>query len=250
MAFTADSGNGGSRRSVGTLAEINIIPLVDVVLVLLLIFMLTAPLMYRGIDVNLPKTAGKPTVTEERMEVTLTKEQQIYLNGKPVALGSLEQTLRDTFKNRTDKTLYLKAARGCNTGSSSRRWTGSASPASRSSAWSPSPSGGHEGVVRRPRVAHVFLSPQDALAGGGGSGAGSGAGQGAGAVRRRARARRRRTRGAGFLRRPGPPRRARGQPGLDRGDGRQSGWKPGFAAGPHPQAKPPRGRPGARAGRA
>ena len=112
MAFTADSGNGGSRRSVGTLAEINIIPLVDVVLVLLLIFMLTAPMMYRGIDVNLPKTAGKPTVTEERMEVTLTKEQQIYLNGKPVTLGTLEQTLRDTFKNRTDKTLYLKADQG------------------------------------------------------------------------------------------------------------------------------------------
>ena len=104
-----DSGNGGSRRSVSTLAEINIIPLVDVVLLLLLIFMLTAPLMYRGIDVNLPKTAGKPTVTEERMEVTLTKDQQVYLNGKPVGLGVLEQTLRDTFKNRTDKTLYLKA---------------------------------------------------------------------------------------------------------------------------------------------
>ena len=104
-----DSGNGGSRRSVSTLAEINIIPLVDVVLVLLLIFMLTAPLMYRGIDVNLPKTAGKPTVTEERMEVTLTKDQQVYLNGKPVGLGVLEQTLRETFKNRTDKTLYLKA---------------------------------------------------------------------------------------------------------------------------------------------
>ena len=110
MAFTMDSGNGGSRRRTGsTLAEINIIPLVDVVLVLLLIFMLTAPLMYRGIDVNLPKTAGKPTVTEERMELTLTKEQQIYLNGKPLAPGSLEQTLRETFKNRTDKTLYLKA---------------------------------------------------------------------------------------------------------------------------------------------
>lgn len=109
MAFTMGGGNGGGRRTVGTLAEINIIPLVDVVLVLLLIFMLTAPLMYRGIDVNLPKTAGKPTVTEERMELTLTKEQQIYLNGKPLAPGALEQTLRETFKNRTDKTLYLKA---------------------------------------------------------------------------------------------------------------------------------------------
>jgi biopolymer transport protein TolR len=109
MAFSAGGGNGNGRRSVSTLAEINIIPLVDVVLVLLLIFMLTAPLMYRGIDVNLPKTAGKPTVTEERMELTLTKEQQIYLNGKPLALASLEATLRDTFKNRNDKTLYLKA---------------------------------------------------------------------------------------------------------------------------------------------
>ena len=111
MAFMMEDGNGGSgsRRGRGSLAEINIIPLVDVVLVLLLIFMLTAPLMYRGIDVNLPKTAGKPTVTEERMEVTLTKDQQIYLNGKALALASLEQTLRDTFKNRTDKTLYLKA---------------------------------------------------------------------------------------------------------------------------------------------
>jgi len=110
MAFNLDNGGGGGgRRSVSTLAEINIIPLVDVVLVLLLIFMLTAPLMYRGIDVNLPKTAGKPTVTEERMELTLTKEQKIYLNGKPLALGGLEEALRDTFKSRTDKTLYLKA---------------------------------------------------------------------------------------------------------------------------------------------
>jgi len=106
--FKAEESQG--PRRIGTnLAEINIIPLVDVVLVLLLIFMLTAPLMYRGIDVNLPKTAGKPTVTEERMELTLTKEQQIYLNGKPLAAASVEQTLRETFKNRTDKTLYLKA---------------------------------------------------------------------------------------------------------------------------------------------
>lgn len=105
---TPDYGTG-SYRIGGTLAEINIIPLVDVILVLLLIFMLTAPLMYRGIDVNLPKTAGKPTAVEERMVLTLTKEQTIYINDKPVALGALEQTLRDLFKNRQDKTLYLRA---------------------------------------------------------------------------------------------------------------------------------------------
>jgi biopolymer transport protein TolR len=111
MAIKVDSGgNGGGGYHIGgTLAEINIIPLVDVTLVLLLIFMLTAPLMYRGIDVNLPKTSGKPTVTEERMVLTLSKEQTIYVNEKPVPLGSLEQTLRDLFKNRQDKTLYLRA---------------------------------------------------------------------------------------------------------------------------------------------
>jgi len=104
----ADSGGSGYRIG-GTMAEINIIPLVDVILVLLLIFMLTAPLMYRGIDVNLPKTQGKPTAVEERLVLTLTKEQGIYLNDKPVPMASLEQYLRDQFKNRQDKTLYLRA---------------------------------------------------------------------------------------------------------------------------------------------
>jgi biopolymer transport protein TolR len=77
--------------------------------VLLLIFMLTAPLMYRGIDVNLPKSSGKPTAVEERVVLTVTKEQTIYINDKPVALGAVEQALRDLFKNRQDKTLYLRA---------------------------------------------------------------------------------------------------------------------------------------------
>jgi biopolymer transport protein TolR len=105
---TAETGSG-TRRIGGTLAEINIIPLVDVTLVLLLIFMLTAPLMYRGIDVNLPKTSGKPTAVEERMVLTLTKDQTVHLNDKPIPLASLEQQLRDLFKNRQDKTLYLRA---------------------------------------------------------------------------------------------------------------------------------------------
>jgi biopolymer transport protein TolR len=111
MAIKVDSfeGGSGSRRIGGTLAEINIIPLVDVTLVLLLIFMLTAPLMYRGIDVNLPKTSGKPTAVEERVVLTLTKEQTVYINDKPIPLASLEQRLVDLFKNRQDKTLYLRA---------------------------------------------------------------------------------------------------------------------------------------------
>jgi biopolymer transport protein TolR len=111
MAFNMNDGDGG-RRIGGTLAEINIIPLVDVVLVLLLIFMLTAPMMYRGIDVNLPKAASKPTAVEERMVLTVTRDQGLFLNDKRVAAGALEGTLRDAFRGRTDKTLYLKADAG------------------------------------------------------------------------------------------------------------------------------------------
>ena len=111
MAFSAGPSNGGRR--VGTsLAEINIIPLVDVVLVLLLIFMLTAPMMYRGIDVNLPRAAAKPTAVEERMVLTVTKDRALYLNEKRVPPGGLEGMLRDAFRTRKDKTVYLKADAG------------------------------------------------------------------------------------------------------------------------------------------
>ena len=111
MAFNAGAPDG--ERRIGTsLAEINIIPFVDVVLVLLLIFMLTAPMMYRGIDVNLPRAAAKPTAVEERLVLTLTKDHALYLNDKRIAPGALDTSLRAAFQNRTDKTLYLKADSG------------------------------------------------------------------------------------------------------------------------------------------
>src|SRR5918996_5936709 len=108
MAFTTEPTDRRGRVA-SSLAEINIIPLVDVVLVLLLIFMLTAPMMYRGIDVNLPKAAAKPTAVEERMVLTLTRDQALFLNEKRVGSGALETTLRQAFARRKDKTLYLKA---------------------------------------------------------------------------------------------------------------------------------------------
>jgi len=111
MAFNV--GGGGDNRRIGAnLAEINIVPLVDVVLVLLLIFMLTAPMMYRGIDVNLPKAAAKPTAVEERLVLTVTKDQALFLNEKRVAPAGLEAALRQAFASRTEKTLYLKADAG------------------------------------------------------------------------------------------------------------------------------------------
>jgi len=115
MAFKFDE--PGDGRRIGTsLAEINIIPLVDVVLVLLLIFMLTAPMMYRGIDVNLPRTSSRPTAVEERMVLTVSKERTLYLNERRLAPGSLEGALREAFRSRTDKTLYLKADAGLSYG--------------------------------------------------------------------------------------------------------------------------------------
>ncbi|HEX9822255.1 MAG TPA: biopolymer transporter ExbD [Methylomirabilota bacterium] len=115
MAFSAGAPDG-ERRPGTPLAEINIIPLVDVVLVLLLIFMLTAPMMYRGIDVNLPRAAARPTAVEERMVLTVTKDRALYLNDKRVPPGGLESRLRAAFQGRTDKTLYLKADAGLSYG--------------------------------------------------------------------------------------------------------------------------------------
>src|SRR5262245_51406628 len=108
MAFRTES----SDARIGTnLAEINIIPLVDVVLVLL-----TAPMMYRGIDVNLPKAASKPTAVEERMVLTVTKDQSLFLNDRRVPPNGLEGALRQAFATRSDKTLYLKADAGLSYG--------------------------------------------------------------------------------------------------------------------------------------
>ena len=109
MAIKADAGADGAGRIRSTLAEINVIPLVDVVLVLLLIFMLTAPMMYRGIDVNLPRTSGKPTAIEERLVLTVTKDKLLYLNDRPLPLATLETRLRELLRDRADKTIFIKA---------------------------------------------------------------------------------------------------------------------------------------------
>lgn len=111
MAIKVDAGAEGAGRIRGSLAEINVIPLVDVVLVLLLIFMMTAPMMYRGIDVNLPRSSGRPTSIEERLVLTVTKDRLLFLNDRALPLAVLEPRLRDLLRDRTDKTIYIKADR-------------------------------------------------------------------------------------------------------------------------------------------
>lgn len=102
----------------GSLSEINVIPLVDVVLVLLLIFMLTAPMLYRGIDVNVPKTSGRgqPSEMEERMILALTRGGKIYLNERKIPRDRIERELEQIFMNKKEKTLYFKADEGLSYG--------------------------------------------------------------------------------------------------------------------------------------
>ena len=93
-----------------TLAEINITPLVDVVLVLLLIFMLTAPVLQSGIDVAIPKTRTVNQVTEQRMVVTIDKEQNVFLQDKPVNVNQLPSLLKNAGKgDPTKQVIYLRA---------------------------------------------------------------------------------------------------------------------------------------------
>lgn len=92
------------------LSEINVTPFVDVVLVLLIIFMVTAPMMQEGVDVNLPQAKGKSLPSKEkRMTITITSKKEIYLNNRKVELPKLEIRLKKIFQNRVDKELFLKA---------------------------------------------------------------------------------------------------------------------------------------------
>jgi biopolymer transport protein ExbD/biopolymer transport protein TolR len=77
-----------------TLAEINIVPLVDVVLVLLIIFMITAPVLQSGIEVELPKTKTVKTITEERLVLTIDRAQRLYVGNDPVNVHALGGVLR------------------------------------------------------------------------------------------------------------------------------------------------------------
>ena len=81
-----------TQREVGTsLSEINMVPFIDVVLVLLIIFMITAPILQSGIDVDVPKTKTVKELTEARMVVTIDRGQQVYLNDKPVNIHEIGQ---------------------------------------------------------------------------------------------------------------------------------------------------------------
>ncbi len=94
------------------LSEINVTPLVDVMLVLLIIFMVTAPMLSMGIDVNLPRVKSKSVdVTEEKLVLTINESKEIYINKTKLPLGELNTKLEAIFSNRIDRELFLRADR-------------------------------------------------------------------------------------------------------------------------------------------
>jgi biopolymer transport protein ExbD/biopolymer transport protein TolR len=91
------------------LAEINITPLVDVVLVLLVIFMITAPVLQSGIEVAVPKTKTVKEITEQRTVVTIDRDAQVFLGDKLVNIHDLPQLLRSQGDDSLKKVIYLRA---------------------------------------------------------------------------------------------------------------------------------------------
>ncbi|HNQ45587.1 MAG TPA: biopolymer transporter ExbD [Syntrophorhabdus sp.] len=92
------------------LSEINIIPLVDVMLVLLIIFMITAPMMQHGMNIDIPKVTTKPLPTKDEPQIlNITKDQRLILNEKKLAVKDLKAAIQLLFSNKHTKEIYLRA---------------------------------------------------------------------------------------------------------------------------------------------
>jgi biopolymer transport protein TolR len=101
---------GGPRQSRVTLSEINVTPLVDVMLVLLIMFMVTTPLMQQGIDVDLPKTASSGIeANDEPFVLVIHKNHKITASKETIAMDKLREKLKAIFQTRKNKNLYLQA---------------------------------------------------------------------------------------------------------------------------------------------
>ena len=98
------------RPTTSSLSEINVVPFIDIMLVLLVIFMVTAPIIQQGVQVNLPQAkAGAITGSEELLVVTIAKNGKVYLNDNAMSLDELGKKLRAIRKLQADKQVYLRA---------------------------------------------------------------------------------------------------------------------------------------------
>ena len=99
---------GGSHREL--MSDINVTPFVDVMLVLLIIFMVTAPMMMQGVDVQLPEATAEPIAAEENLLiVTVDREQNVFINDFEVDVAFLGEKLKHILRGRLEKSVFLKA---------------------------------------------------------------------------------------------------------------------------------------------
>ncbi len=111
MALSTQSlpSSGSRRRQVGThLSEINVTPFIDVMLVLLVIFMVTAPMMQSGIGINLPQAETDTKPAEEGLTLTVTKDQYVRVGDSIININLLERRLTEYFYNKPKKVVYLQ----------------------------------------------------------------------------------------------------------------------------------------------
>lgn len=97
-----------ARQTGSSLSEINIVPFVDVMLVLLIIFMITAPILQSGIEVNLPKTQTVKEISDERVVVTIDRAQLIYIGNDPVNIHDLGNKVRGQLRNPQSDAVFLR----------------------------------------------------------------------------------------------------------------------------------------------
>jgi biopolymer transport protein TolR len=118
MPKVQQNGAGGGRRGRGrhiasSLAEINVVPLVDVMLVLLIIFMVTAPMMQQGLEVNLPQTRKANPVNAQPVYVTVpadfSRTRVVQLDKKEVRIDILHELVRQALLTREDKSVFIRA---------------------------------------------------------------------------------------------------------------------------------------------
>jgi biopolymer transport protein TolR len=97
------------QKETGTsLSDINMVPFIDVVLVLLIIFMITAPILQSGIEVDVPKTKTVKELTQVRMVVTIDRAQRVYLNDKPVNIHDVGAQILAQSKNAKQQQVYVR----------------------------------------------------------------------------------------------------------------------------------------------
>lgn len=108
MKLAKRAGSSG-RRGSNLISEINVTPLVDVMLVLLIIFMITSPLLLSGVNVDLPETNAKPVQgQEEPLSVTLTKNGDLYIMETKIELSGLSDKLKEILKEKYDSRIFVR----------------------------------------------------------------------------------------------------------------------------------------------